>query len=137
MQQPLKQELKDNQGVYLKIEINPENDWIYLDWIGYQDEKRTKEGMSKYLELMKSHRIKKILSDNRNQHGPYPAGIDQWIGSEWLPEAIRIGFKAGATVLSPKVFSKLSANNLVQNVGGVTYKNFEKMDEAVNWLKQQ
>ena len=137
MQQPMKEELKDKQGVYLRIEINPNNDWIYLDWVGYQDENRTKEGMKRYLDLMKKNGIKKILNDNRHQHGPYPKGINEWIGKEWLPEAKRIGFKAGATILSTKVFSKMSANNLVQNVGGVTYKNFEKIDGAVNWLREQ
>ena len=137
MAREFSKELEDVQGVYLRIEVNQKDNWVYLDWRGFQNEHRTREGMTYYLKVMKTFNLQKILSDNRNQEGPYPKNIDSWIAHEWLPKAIEAGFRAGATILSPEIFTKMSAENLVKNVGGVTYRNFKDENEAIKWLRKQ
>ncbi len=130
------EELKDTGGVFLKIQVPAHKGWIYLDWVGYQDEKRTKEGMEMYLGIMRKFGLTKVLSDNRKQHGPYPKGIDTWIVQTWLPKAIQLGMSHGATILSPKIFARLSADNLLrQEAGPLTYLNFEDEKSAIEWLK--
>ena len=130
------EELKDTGGVFIRIQVPAHREWIYVDWIGYQDEKRTKEGMLKIIDVLSKYSISRMLIDNRKQHGPYPKGIDEWIFGTWLPKAIQIGLRFGATILSPKIFARLSADNLLrQETGSLTYLNFEDENLAIQWLK--
>lgn len=134
MQRIYREELKDELGVFLTIEISEGVDWIYVDWIGYMDENRAKSGMMRYLEIMEKYNLTKLLNDNRREHGPYPENIDLWIREAWIPYAKKINFKYGATIVSRKVFARISADMLVRKFSGITYRNFEDEEEAIKWL---
>lgn len=130
-----KEELSDNDGVYVRFGFPEEDDWIFVDWIGYQDETRIITGMNHLLELLKKFNVRKILNNNNNHHGPYPEVTYEWIENDWLPRARESGLQYTATILSPKVFSRYSALHMESKFSSEKYKNFDDKDEAVNWLR--
>lgn len=136
MVQGYKEELKDNKGIYLRFEITDEYEWVYMDWIGQQDETRIKDGMDRAIQLLKKFNIHKILNNNSNHHGPYPEMIYDWIENYWIPRAQKNGLLVTATILSPKVFSRLSAQMMEQKFKHLNYRNFEDEEEAKKWLRQ-
>jgi hypothetical protein len=131
------EELKDKGNVYVIFNITEEAEWIEVDWLGYQDQNRIKTGMNHIIPLLEKFRICKILNKNNHHHGAYPDFIYDWIENEWLPGARKSGLKYTATVLSPKVFSRLSALQMESKFSTDNYKNFDDTEEAIKWLKSK
>ncbi|NJM15314.1 MAG: hypothetical protein HC896_07990 [Bacteroidales bacterium] len=127
--------LSDSYGVYMRLEVKEECDWVYVDWIGYVNEARAKTGMMHYLDVMQEYKLTKLLNDNTKEHGPYPEDIEGWIASTWYPKALKINMTKGATILSPRVFARLSADKLVRTLSGIEYMNFDNKEKAISWLR--
>jgi hypothetical protein len=130
-----KEELKDDEGVFVQIELPLDDDWLYINWIGYQDEYRIRTGMNRIIVLLKKFNIYKLLNNNNNHHGGYPKSIYNWIENDWLPRALESGLRCTATILSPKVFSRLSAIQMETKFDSGNYKNFDDKEDAEKWLK--
>ena len=130
-----KEELRDDEGVYVQFEIPKDDDWLYINWIGYQDEKRIRTGMNLIIEILRKFNIQKLLNNNNNHHGGYPESTYEWIEIDWLPRALESGLRFVATILSPKVFSRLSAIHMESKFDSGNYKNFDDIEEAEKWLK--
>lgn len=134
MENNLKVELKEDGELFCKLEAVSEKEYIYVSWHGFINEDKTKRGMLAEIEMIQKTGYKKILNNNRFLNGPYPIGIEKWIGEVWVPKAIEEGFKWAATLVSEQIFSKFSAEQLEQKLEGITYRNFGNEESAVRWL---
>lgn len=131
----IEEKLQDNGTTFVKIEYSSDQSWVYVEWIGYQTEERSKKGMNKYLDIMQKYKVTQVLNDNRKQTGPYPKGIDSWIAQDWFPRALKAGFKHAATILAEGIFTQLSSKQLETTVAGASYKVFQSEYDAKAWLK--
>lgn len=130
-------------------ELIMENDWAIL-WY-YPEFKIGHHKMKKYLfgdnfqelllkavELLKSKRANKWLSDDRN-HNASRVEDAEWANKVWLPNMINNGFKYWAIILPEKAIGQMNIKRYAQSVAekGVIVKIFGDPDEGLKWLKEQ
>jgi len=121
---------------FLTIEADP-NQWLYVDWTGYQTEKSVKDGCEKMLEALLHYKFTKVLNDNTKVLGIWtPAS--EWVGSNWLPRMKEAGLKHFAWVYSPSIMSQVSTNEAIKKTPmPELVKTFFSQNEAREWLKNQ
>ncbi len=77
----------------------------------------------------------KVLGDQTQMPSFSPAE-QQWVAQEWLPEAVRCGYRHGAIVVSGDTYARLATAFITTNVGGLPlrYRSFDDATAAVAWL---
>jgi hypothetical protein len=95
-----------------------------------------KEACLKGLSLIEKNKCPNLLNDNSQISGPW-SGANEWIATVWMPKALSLGLKRFAHVVSPNIFSALSAEQLVNKVEGMNFEMriFKTKKEAQQWLK--
>jgi hypothetical protein len=70
---------------------------------------------------------------------PFSAAEQQWISQQWLPLAVRSGYRTGAVVVSTDIFARLATSLITTSVAGLPlrYRSFDQEAEARAWLRQQ
>jgi hypothetical protein len=133
----MKTELSNAFGtVFLTIEYDAKNNWIYNNWIGYQTTESIIKGGEAFLEFLEETKCPYLLNDNQQVVGPWDHGID-WITNEWKPRALASGLTHFAHVVSPDSLSANSAEIMKDNLDHfMTIAIFGTMEEAVAWLKE-
>ncbi len=122
--------------VYYTVEHDKANNWNYSNWIGFVTVEEVKEACLKGLALIEKNKCANLLNDNSQISGPW-SGANEWIASVWMPKALGLGLKRFAHVVSPNVFSALSAEQLVNKVEGLDFEMriFKTKQDAQDWLK--
>ena len=132
----MKVELKNKFGkIYYSVEYDQANGWNYSNWTGYVTVEEVKQACLEGLALISSNRCPDLLNDNSLIAGPW-SGANDWIATVWMPQALRLGLKRFAHVVSPNVFSAMSASQLVNRVEGMNFEMriFQTRAEAQKWL---
>ena len=120
----------------ITIVRSKENDWLEVDWTGFQTVEAVKAGGMRMLAMLKASGFQKVMNDNTNVMGTWSEASD-WAGQEWFPMMERAGLKYFAWVYSPSAFSRLSAEKAVDvKVGDTVIQFFTDTEAARNWLKQ-
>lgn len=110
-------------------------EWLYVNWRGYQNYESVVTGCTRVLELMKEHACYRILNDNTQVEGQWSAA-SRWLAEEWFPEMEKQGLKLFAWVYSPSVLSRLSADKTVKLADYPSYiQAFEDIEPAKDWLR--
>ncbi|SHL65912.1 hypothetical protein [Hymenobacter psychrotolerans] len=70
---------------------------------------------------------------------PFSAQEQEWVAQEWLPQAVKAGYRYGAVVVSTDVMVRLATAYITTQApaSALTYRSFETDAEAVAWLLQQ
>ena len=134
----MKKQLQNKRGkVYYTIEYDPANHWNYSNWLGFVSIEEVIAGCEEGLELIIANGCPSLLNDNRQISGPW-SGANEWIVQSWMPRALEAGLKRFAHIVSPNVFSALSAQQLVSRVEdlGFEMRIFEDQPSAEAWLKE-
>ncbi|NBC81771.1 MAG: hypothetical protein GVY19_00160 [Bacteroidetes bacterium] len=114
---------------YLKDNI------LFHGWLGYRTNEQIQEVLDgHFIELYEKHKCKNMLINNQEMTGTF-AGINDWLGTYFMPKMINMGLKNNAVVLPSNVFAQLAVEDWDEKVGGFTSRNFGNLDEAINWLK--
>lgn len=121
--------------VYYSVEYDKANNWNYSNWVGFVTVEEVKEACLKCLAMIESNKCPNLLNDNSQISGPW-SGANEWIASVWMPKALSLELKRFAHVVSPNVFSALSAQQLVSKVEGMGFEMriFKTKQEAQHWL---
>jgi hypothetical protein len=62
----MKKELKNEAGqIFLTIEFDALNQWVYANWSGYQTRASIRQGADTYLEISAQYNCPYLLNDNR------------------------------------------------------------------------
>jgi PAS domain S-box-containing protein len=121
----------------VKIKYDPENHWLAVDWIGFQNLESVQRGCMIMLDLLKKNKVSKVLNDNTNVLGNWSEASD-WGGTFWFPEMQKAGLEFFAWIYSPSTFSKLAAHKSLDVMAGtITTQFFTTVDEAADWLKRK
>ncbi|GAB3196633.1 hypothetical protein ABID22_003964 [Pontibacter aydingkolensis] len=122
---------------HIAIEYNFIEDWIYVNWRGYQNYDTVVAGCEKMLELMKFHACYRILNDNTRVEGQWSAA-SKWGSDVWLPAMREAGLQWFAWVYSQSVLSRLSTDKMVKLAKNPDYvKVFDHTDLAEDWLRSK
>jgi PAS domain S-box-containing protein len=120
---------------HITIFQDKDNDWLEVDWKGFQTVEAVKAGGLKMLEMLKAGGFDKVMNDNSNVTGTWSEASD-WAGQEWFPMMDEAGLRYFAWVYSPSAFSRLSAEKAVDvKIGNAVVQFFSDVSEARNWLR--
>ncbi len=133
----MKKELKNESGqIFLTIEFDALNQWVYANWSGYQTRASIRQGADTYLEVLAQYNCPYLLNDNRWVAGPW-SQVTEWITQDWVPRAIALGLIHFAHVISPESLARLSAENLQHRISAsLQMQIFENAEKAKEWLRQ-
>lgn len=118
----------------IEISYEPVQEYIYCDWIGFQNEESVKGGCQRMLELLSEKHCRKVLNDNTKVSGPWQAAT-QWVGEIWFPQMETAGLKHFAWIFSPNLFAELSAKKAMPASNVV--QAFHSFKDAQKWLISQ
>jgi hypothetical protein len=121
---------------YVTIYHDDGEEWLYVDWVGYQTVDSVKAGCLRMLELMVEHRVFAILNDNTRVTGTW-AGAAEWGASEWFPAMRRAGMKSFAWVYGPSLASQDSTDATLSPMAPeeMGIRVFYNINYAREWLR--
>lgn len=131
------QQLTNGFGkVYLTIEFDKLNGWVYNNWMGYQTLPGIVAGADACLVPLQQNACAYLLNDNREVIGPWDHAVE-WIVKDWAPRAIALGLTHFANVVSPESMAALSAEAMHVGLGGrLQMRMFGSIEEAKAWLRE-
>ena len=118
----------------LEISYDPEHDFVYLNWIGFQNKEIIMKSGAVILELFREGKYSKVLNDNTKVTGPWQEAAG-WTSSVWFPDMIAAGLKHFAWIFSPDIYAELSAQKAMP--ASHVVRSFSSYDEAFQWLITQ
>ena len=121
--------------VYLTIEFDGANQWIYNNWIGVLPTEKVIQGCQATIDFLREKPCSKMLNDNRQVVGSWNSA-NEWIAQTWMPQVLALGLKRFALVLSPGIFGQASASEMVTRVGTLfEMRLFQDIELAKAWLR--
>jgi hypothetical protein len=131
-----KELLNSFDNLYLTIEFDEANQWIYNNWVGMLPTEQVIQGCQAIIEMLQAHPCIHILNDNRAVIGSWSAA-NEWIDQHWTPQAVALGLKRFAHVVSPGIFGQASAAELATRVDKkFEMRLFQNIELAKIWLKE-
>lgn len=122
---------------HLTISCNDTEEWMEVNWTGYQNFESVQNGGLQMIKVLKSSGLKKVLNDNREVLGNWSEASD-WAGKVWFPLMIEAGLQDFAWVFSPSIFAQLAAQKSVDvSDGKANVRFFHDMEEAKRWLAEE
>ena len=129
-------ELKSSLGkVYLTIETDSKNRWIFTDWQGYLTAENIRVGAEAYAEALATSGFSCVLNDTRSVRGPWDHSMD-WVINVWAPNAAKAGLRHFAMISTPETLADGSAANFYGQLTAFQGQVFDNMAEARTWLRQ-
>ena len=121
--------------VYITIEYDHINEWVYNNWIGYQTYIGIVAGADSCLHQLEENNCTLLLNDNREVVGPWDHAVE-WIVTNWAPRAIAQGLTHFANVVSRESMAALSADAMHLGLDGqLQMRSFGDIDQAKAWLR--
>ena len=122
--------------VFLTIEFDAANRWIYNNWTGVLPTERVIEGCQATIDFLRENRCAHMLNDNREVIGSWNSAND-WIATNWVPQVLALGLKRFAHIVSPGIFGQASAEEMVTRVGTqLEIRLFKDFELAQAWLRE-
>lgn len=122
---------------HIAIEYSTADDWIYVNWRGYQNYDTVVAGCETMLKVMQEQACYKILNNNTFVEGQWSAAA-KWGADVWFPAMRKAGLKWFAWIYSPSVFSRLSTDKTLKMAENPDYINvFDDIDLAKDWLRSK
>ena len=133
----MKKELTNSfDKVFLTIEIDEANRWIYNNWVGVLPTEKVIQGCQATIDFLRENHCPHMLNDNRNVVGSWSSAND-WIAQNWVPQVLALGLRRFAHIVSPGIFGQASAAEMVTRVGTqLEMRLFEDMAVAQAWLRE-
>ena len=131
----MKKELTNSfDKVFLTIEFDVVNKWIYNNWFGVLPTEKVIQGGQATIDFLKGTPCPHMLNDNRNVVGSWSMAND-WIAQNWVPQVLALGLKRFAHVVSPGIFGQASAAEMINRVGTqLEVRLFQDIELAKAWL---
>ena len=121
--------------VFLTIEFDAANQWVYNNWVGVLPTDRVIQGCQATIDFLRENRCAHMLNDNRNIIGSWNSAND-WIAANWMPQVLALGLNRFAHIVSPGIFGQASAEEMVTRVGNqLEIRLFKDLELAKAWLQ--
>ena len=120
--------------LYLTIEYDSANHWVYNNWIGYQTYTGIIAGADACLPTLEENACAYLLNDNRQVIGPWDHAVE-WIVTNWAPRAIASGLTHFAHIVSAESLAAQSATSMLLGFEGQLHMHmFDNIEDARAWL---
>jgi len=126
-----------DQDTY-SIYYDPQEHWLYVDWVGYISMRAILQGCEEVLYQMQRHRTPWILNDNSRLTGMW-IGASQWGATSWFPQLCEAGLHSFAWVYSPELMARVCADFVIDQIEAeaVGVGLFQEIEPAKEWLRQR
>jgi len=117
------------------IYFNPDIHAVVMEWNGYATSNQFKEGSELMLDTLISNNCSKVLADIKDM--VIIGREDQhWLDTNFLPRAIRAGFKAIAIIRPVHYFNKVAVESISYKVDQdkLAINFFDDVNGAKQWL---
>lgn len=108
---------------------------VVMEWNGYATSKQFKEGTELMLNTLIKNNTFKVLADIKDM---ILIGKEdqEWLDTDFLPRAIKFGFKAIAIIKPDYYFNKVAVDSISYKVDKekLTINFFDNIEEAKEWL---
>lgn len=122
-------------NIYLTIDYDAANGWVYNNWVGYQTYAGIISGADACLWPLQQNDCSYLLNDNRQVVGPWDHAVE-WIVTNWAPRAIAGGLTHFAHVVSVESLAAQSAKSMLLGFEGQLIMHmFDDIAEAQTWLR--
>ena len=121
-------------NVFLTIELDEANGWIYNKWIGLLPTEKVLQGCQATIDFLRENHCAHMLNDNREVIGSW-SGANNWIAQNWVPQVLAMGLRRFAHIVSPGIFGQASAAEMITRVGTqLEMRLFKDVELAKAWL---
>lgn len=122
--------------VFLTIEYDTVNNWIYNNWLGYVSPNNVKLGSLAVLEAFQEYKTPYGLNNNIELVGRWDESVD-WIEKEWMPKAVAAGLRCYAHVANKESFAAPSAAAMQSRSQDMfDMRVFDNLESAKKWLRE-
>ncbi|WP_303310186.1 STAS/SEC14 domain-containing protein [Hymenobacter sp. BT730] len=130
-------ELKTAAGrIYLHINYDAANQWLYLHWKGTQTYEGIRAGAEACLQVLAETKCHYLINDNRQVYEPWQEATD-WVVNQWAPRAVALGLTHFAQIVSPDSLLTLTPEVMQQALGEqLQMRTFISVSQAQEWLHQ-
>ncbi|MBT32276.1 MAG: hypothetical protein CMO01_21650 [Thalassobius sp.] len=118
---------------YVTIVHDLEDNIVYNYWKGFLKPEMIIETAQRFMVMYKDIKCSKIYNDNSQISGPWN-GASEWVKDVYFPYMIENGLKHFAWILSPSIFSEVSARQAMMETDII--KPFKDHDKAIEWLRE-
>jgi len=117
------------------ITMGLNGDEVELTWHGFQDLKSIQRACGRLLQMVKTHKISKILADNTYVAGDW-SEASEWVAGNFLPQLDESGIRQLAWIVSKSAFSQLTEQRTAASFEGhIAIRFFGSREDGSNWLK--
>ncbi len=126
----------DNE--FVTVAYDPEAGIVHHEMHRFVVSAIFRQALDAGLELMRTHRASKWLSDDR-RNGALSNDDVEWARLDWRPRALAAGFRTWAMVLPEVVVGKMRTRRIVEDArrSGLTVEIFDDPVAARRWLEDQ
>jgi hypothetical protein len=118
------------------IYFDEEAGCVVMEWNGYATSEQFKQGTELMLNTLIQNNSNKVLADVKDM---VLIGMEdqQWLDTQFLPRAVKFGFKAIAIIKPDSYFNKVAVESISYKVdkGKLAINFFDNVADAKNWLK--
>lgn len=94
--------------VFLTIEFDAANQWIYNNWTGVLPTEKVIQGCQATIDFLRENRCAHMLNDNREVIGSWNSA-NEWTAADWVPQVLRLGLRRFAHIGAPSILGQASA----------------------------
>jgi hypothetical protein len=125
---------KDDTEVY-RVWYDKDEQCVRMRWNGYANSRQFREGTEKMFEQLVQHGARKVLGDIKSMT-LIGQEDQQWLLDQFLPRAIREGFRVIALVQPDAYFNKVAVESVAYKINHEKLKIrfFNNVAEAQEWL---
>jgi len=121
-----------------EIRFDEALDAVIMEWNGYATSAQFREGTELMLNTLIRNTCSKVLADIRNMT---IIGMEDqnWMETNFLPRAIKFGFKKIALITPTSYFNKVAVENISYKVDKEKLRIhfFDDLEEGKEWLNKK
>jgi len=111
-------------------------DLVVMEWNDYATSREFREGTELMLDLLIKHNCSRVLADIQDMT---IIGLEDkiWMENDFLPRAIRQGFKSIAIITPKAYFNKVAVEDISYKIDKkkLTLHFFDNLEEGKQWLQ--
>ncbi|MCC5921410.1 MAG: hypothetical protein LAT68_05380 [Cyclobacteriaceae bacterium] len=124
---------------YIEISYDSAHQLLFSAWQANPTTFEFKEAMNAHIEAFEKYGTGILVSDTSDLGATAPED-QEWVNAEWMPNAIKAGYKKAAFIVSPDIFTKMSVDDIVsasrELFPEVELQYFPSVAEGMEWAKK-
>ncbi|WP_162427303.1 hypothetical protein [Pontibacter pudoricolor] len=123
---------------FYKIEVNPEGNLLYSEWLRHVTEEELITGGTKLYEVLRDTKIERALA-NGQALGSLTPNAKEWMSVAFYELLSQTNLKRLARIMPASVFHQLALESVItraEALGKTRFqvKSFSNKDEGMKWL---